>query len=420
MTDAERKEARENRRERLGPTPLPMHLGLQSLGWFCSRAALPFLKSGSLPWRPELRAEAERLARDLEGVDLHEFARAVDAEAVHRMGDFMDAVRAYQHFSVVRDMPDPPVVWESGSARLLDYGAEAGSDGLNGVPVLVTPSLINRSYIMDLTPKRSLMRYLARHGARPLMLDWGTPGKEELGYSLSDYIGGLLEDALDHSVKMTGGPVGVLGYCMGGMLALALAHRRPEQVSHLALLATPWNFHAGDPAGVRVLSAMAPQIEMSLKLLGALPVEMMQMMFASLDPYLAARKFRRFARWDADTERARNFVSLEDWLNDGVPLAGPVAKELLVDWYVENAPYNGTWEVCGRPVLPEEVEAKTLMVIPEQDYIVPPASSEPLARRLPKAESWRLSAGHIGMVAGGRAVNTLYAPLSEWLGGGFH
>lgn len=403
---------------RAGPAPLTLHMGLQMLVWTLSRAGLPLLRSGSLPWRPNLKDAAAALRSDLEGVDLEAFGRAVDAEAIRRISGFASAVRKYHLHPARRDLEDPPVVWERGSARLLDYGSSGGED--TAMPLLVVPSLINRFYVMDLIRGRSLIRHLAGSGIRPFVLDWGSPAGRERTFSLSDYICRYLEDALAHVVATTVRPVAVMGYCMGGLLALALAERRPEAVSSLALLATPWDFHAGDQGSARLVKAMAPQFGLLLDLLGILPVNVLQAMFMSIDPYLAERKFRRFAALEAGSERARNFVALEDWLNDGVPLAAPVARELLFDWYGDNATARGAWKVADRPVRPAEVRAPTLVVIPEQDTIVPPESSAPLAGLVPRAERWSLAAGHIGMVAGGRAERTLYAPLAGWLKSTLH
>ena len=112
--------------------------------------------------------------------------------------------------------------------------------------VLFVPSLVNRAYVLDLTPERSLMRWLPGQGFRTLLLDWGWPGEAERHFTLTDYVAGRLERAL----MAAPGPVVLAGYCMGGLLALAAALRRPDRVRALALLATPWDFHAG-PDGPR-------------------------------------------------------------------------------------------------------------------------------------------------------------------------
>ena len=94
-----------------------------------------------------------------------------------------------------------------------------------------------------------MLRFLAGAGLRPLLLDWGWPGEVERGFTLTDYMAGRLERAL----VAVGAPVVLAGYCMGGLLAMAAAQRRPEQVRALALLATPWDFHAADRAGAERL-----------------------------------------------------------------------------------------------------------------------------------------------------------------------
>ncbi len=387
---------------------------MQTLTWTSSRAALPALSNGSLDWRPNLRSRAAELGRNLASVNPDAFAAAVDAEIAARLEAFAGGVRAYRRHPHRRTLQDPPVVWREGTTRLLDYGA-THSSAKNGAPLLVVPSLINRAYILDLSERRSLLRYLAKQGFRPFLLDWGAPGSDEMGFDLSDYIAGRGEAALARVAELSGGPAGVIGFCMGGNLVLPLAQRRPELVRALVLMATPWDFSAMDQAKTASIPAMRPQLDGVLDAAGALPVDMLQAMFASLDPFYAIRKFRRFATLDPMSRKARDFVALEDWLNDGVPLVAGVARECLFGWYAENTPERGSWKIRGRPVIPEEVETETLLVVPELDYIVPPATALPLADHLPRADCRVLKAGHIGMVAGGRAVTLLYAPLVRWL-----
>jgi poly(3-hydroxyalkanoate) synthetase len=196
---------------------------------------------------------------------------------------------------------------------------------------------------------------------------------------------------------------------------LALAVRKPVQVAALALLATPWDFHAAMIGPVRMLKAMAPGLNLMINQLGQLPIDVIQALFASLTPYSTATKFNRFAGLDPTSDRAQNFVALEDWLNDGVPLTGPVARECLDGWYGDNTPFLGEWRVSGSPVRGGEVRSPTLLVIPEQDHIVPPGSATALAKTIPGALTKSIAAGHIGMMTGSRAKAGLYQPLTKWL-----
>ena len=319
-------------------------------------------------------------------------------------------MRTYRDHPYRRDLVDPPVLWQDGSVRLLDYGPEGGS------PVLFVPSLINRAYILDLSRRRSLLRWMAREtGLRPLLLDWGTPGERERAYDLTAYITGPLEDALDTTCALAGRTAPLVGYCMGGLLTLALAARRPGDVSGLALLATPWHFHTERvvqaEALARAVEAAAPLFDAH----GELPVDVIQSMFTALDPFLVTRKFVKFAGMDPSSQGAEDFVALEDWLNDGIPLSAPVARECLGGWYGRNTPFHGKWSVADRPVDPAAVQTPSLVLVPQQDRIVPPASADALADALPNAERANPPLGHIGMVAASRARNAVWEPLAAWL-----
>ncbi len=402
---------------RLGPRPLALHLSLAVLAWQSSKAALPLLRHDSLPWKGELAKTAAALRSDLDGLADEALNDAVSAEADRRFAALLEGLQAYRAHPYGRDLEDPPEVWREGSSRLLDYGARKGrkAGGTAGTPLLVVPSLINRAYILDLSEETSLLRWLAKRGFRPFLMDWDRPGPDERSFTLTDYVAGRLERALDRVLELCGQPPRLLGYCMGGLLALALAARRGRDVSGLALLATPWDFHAEQAAQARLagasLSALGPVVDA----LGELPVDAIQAFFAGLDPLLVVRKFVAFAGLERDDPKALQFVALEDWLNDGVPLAGPVARECLAGWYGQNTTGRGQWRIAGQPVLPERISPPSLCVLPYHDRIVPPASAEALARALPDCTPCRPSVGHVGMMASGVAKTRVWRPLAAWL-----
>ncbi len=312
-------------------------------------------------------------------------------------------IAAYRRHPYHRTLADPPTLWAEGGSRLLDYGGD-------GPLLLVVPSLVNRAYILDLAPERSMLRFWAASGVRPVLLDWGWPGATERGFTLTDYVAGRLERAL----AALPGPASLVGYCMGGLLALAAALRRPDLVRGLALLATPWDFHAAAPEAARMASLAALQLAPALAA-GSLPVDVVQGLFAAQGASDVASRYRAFPQLDPAGERARLFVALEDWLSDGVPLAGPVAAECIGGWYGENTPATGQWRIDGAVMDPAALRMPALVALPARDRIVPPASAEPLARLIPGAASLRPKGGHVGMVAGEQARAGLWQPALDWL-----
>jgi len=398
---------------RLGPRPLPLHLMSAMTVWLSSRAVSPASMSDWLPSKPgpvrELTTGVRELAAQLAAVAPEAFATALDRELRGRADLFLRGLETYRHHPYRRALADPPVIWSQGTTRLLDF-APAG-----GIPVLVVPSLINRSYILDLSTERSLLRYLAAQGLRPLLVDWDRPGAVERGFTLTDYIAGRLDAAFEAASTAAGSPLAVLGYCMGGLLALALAQRRKREVASLGLLATPWDFHAEQIEQARVLGGLADVLDPAFATIGELPVDFLQALFLGLDPLLALRKFSRFAQLDPTGVEAREFVAVEDWLNDGVPLALPVARETLGQWYGANEPARDAWRVAGTAIAPARFDRPALVVLPARDRIVPPASAVALAVALPQATRLEPPLGHIGMIVGGSAEVSVWRPLAAWL-----
>jgi len=181
------------------------------------------------------------------------------------------------------------------------------------------------------------------------------------------------------------------------------------------LLATPWDFHAGGAEQAAGPATAMRLFEPLLATLGELPTDLIQYLFCALDPFLGVRKFTAFAGLDPRSAAARRFVALEDWLNDGVPLAAPVARACAFEWYGENRPARGEWRVGGAPVRPEAWTGPAYVVIPAADRIVPPASAMALAQALPNAAVQRPRAGHIGMIAGRGVTRSIWTPLANWL-----
>ena len=375
-----------------------------------SWAVLPSWRSGSFAWKPHLAPEAERLAQEIDTVGDETFKNALTAESRRRVDAFLDGVEAYRRHPYRRAVPDAPEIWREGTTRLLDFR----TDGTDGPPVLVVPSLINRSYILDLSPRRSLMRSLAARGLRPFLVDWGAPGAEERDFGLDAYVAGRLSRILDVVVGEAGRPA-VVGYCMGGLVALGLGLLRLDAVRGVGLLATPWDFHQPNDHQGRMVAALRPALEATLEAFGELPLDALQAMFATVDPGGIERKFRTFGQLKMTGAKARDFVALEDWLNDGVPLTARVARQTLFDWYVDNLPARDAWRLGGQTISPGRLLRPALLMVPSRDRIVPPASAMALAKKLADCRVKVVDSGHIGMVSGARAGTDVYAVLAKWL-----
>ncbi len=395
---------------RTGPRPLALHLATSASVWMSSLAALGPARSGLISWSKNLPAKQREslgpIQTAIAAADAEGLAREVTAEATRRLSEFVAGIRAYRDHPYRRPATQAGPIWQDGSSRLLDYGG-------TGRPLLLVPSLINRAEILDLRPGASFCAWLRDHGHRPLLLDWGAPGEAETNFNLDTYINRRLGVALDAANRLADGSVPMVGYCMGGLLALASEFANSGKVSSLALLATPWDFHA-DRSGQTGMLATAAALP-SAPDTPPLPVDLIQALFASLQPNLIQAKFRRFATMDPAAPETEAFVALEDWLNDGVALAAPAARDCLIGWYRNNTPAEGRWMVNDVPIDPGKLTCPAFVALSTRDRIVPPASASALAQALPDPTVIEPRTGHIGMMVGSRAESALWWPLAEWL-----
>jgi polyhydroxyalkanoate synthase len=321
--------------------------------------------------------------------------RSETAASPERRARALAGLAAYQRAPRGAASPRPAALHRVGRARLIDYGGA-------GRPVVFVPSLINPPFILDLAEDRSLLRWLATQGVRPLLVDWGTPSPEERDLDITGHVERLLLPLLD---ALDAPPV-LAGYCLGGTMALAAASVRP--VAGLALLAAPWRFAGFGEEARADIAGLWAAAEPSCRALGLVPMEVLQSGFWKLDPARTIAKYEAFGALDPDSPAARSFVALEDWANAGAPLSYAAGAQLF-DFVTNDVPGRGGWSVAGRTIDPAMLACPAVDFVSTSDRIVPAASATRLA------DTRRLSAGHVGMIVGGRARLQLWEPLAEWL-----
>jgi polyhydroxyalkanoate synthase len=296
-------------------------------------------------------------------------------------------LRAYEQAPRRQRPPPKPEIVRVRGATLRDHGG-------SGPPALLVPSLINPPRILDLDGEVSLTQAIARAGRRALLLDWGK-ADERSGLSVAGHIEELLLPLLGE----LGQPVALIGYCLGGTMAIAAAG--PAQVERVATIAAPWNFSGYPESSKAALADMWRHSEGAAKQLGALPMEVLQAAFWSLDPERTVRKFAEFGTLDPVSADARRFVELEEWANEGEPLPYPAAKELIEDLFGRDLPGSGQW------IASDQLDIPTLHLTADHDRIAPSATA-------PAGEKVAIPSGHVGMIVGSARAR-LHEALAAFL-----
>src|SRR5438270_3171292 len=306
--------------------------------------------------------------------------------------DALAGLRAYERAPRRQRPPPKPETARVRGAALRDHGGEGP------VGVLV-PSLINPPRILDLDEQISWTAAIAGMGRRTLLLDWG---KADQRSELS--VTGHIEQLLLPLLRNVAEPVALIGYCLGGTMAIAAANL--IEVERVATLAAPWNFTRYPESSQKALQDTWRHSRAAAQALGALPMEVLQAAFWSLDPERTVRKFAEFGRLEPGSPDALRFIELEEWANEGEPLPYPAAKELVEDLFDQDLPGMGSWQVGGRTVS-DALGVPAVHLTAERDLIAPPQTAA-------TGEIVAIPSGHVGMIVGASRAK-LHEELAAFL-----
>ncbi|SEJ42642.1 polyhydroxyalkanoate synthase [Sphingobium sp. AP50] len=265
------------------------------------------------------------------------------------------------------------------------------------------PSLINPPQVLDLSGSRSMLRHMAAAGHEAYLVDWGAPSAQDAALGLDGHI---MDRLLPMLAALPRPPI-LVGYCLGGTLALGAAAM--QRFPAVATIAAPWRFDAFPAADLDLIANMWGNAKTMCERIGYVPMEVLQSGFWAMDPARTIAKYAAFADAPAGSDAERAFLAVEDWANGGAPLSFAAGRDLFESLYAGNASGAGRWRIGGRAVDIAALDCPTLSIVSTSDRIVPALAGPRLS------EEHSLHLGHVGMVVGGRAREILWEPLSDWI-----
>ncbi len=306
------------------------------------------------------------------------------------------------------------VVYEENKLELHRYEPD---EKRHETPVCLVYALVNRPYILDLQPDRSVIGQLLDAGFVVYLVDWGEPSMLDTSLGLEDYVCRYLDNCVRAICERNeGDQVHLLGYCMGGSLALMYTSLFQDRVRTLSLMATPIVFDGTGGLLERWATFYDPSTLAATY--GNVPAELLASQFAMMEPVdnLLTKYIQFFEKLD-DEAFVEMFARMERWTWDGVDVAGRVFAEFVDDVYRNNQLIDGRISLCGETVTPADIDVPLLQIVGQYDHIVPPESSTVL-NEVVGSEDERLvefPAGHIGISVSGRAHEELWPDVCSWL-----
>jgi polyhydroxyalkanoate synthase len=320
--------------------------------------------------------------------------------------------------SLTKGFSPSEIVYRENQIRLLRYESE--KPPRYRTPLIFVFALVNRSYILDLKQGKSVVEHFVKRGFDVYLLDWGVPTDADRFRTLEDYVLGYMPNVVDYVRETTDSDkVSILGYCMGGTMSSMFTALYPERVANLILLAAGIDFSTREGLLNLWTDERGFDVDKFVDIYGNCPAEFLQASFQMLKPVqnLIQKPLNFLERLD-DPKFVEDFLAMEMWLNDNIPVPGEVFRKFVKDLYQQNLLTRGRLWLGNKRVDLSRITCPVLNLMAKNDDLVPPSQSLPFNDLVGSQDRKAIvfPAGHIGLAVGSKAQRDLWPQVCDWLG----
>ena len=330
----------------------------------------------------------EVIQRTLEegGANLQRGVKSAIEDAQRKSaGELPEGTEDYQ---VGKDVACSPgkVVFRNRLAELIQYSPT--TDEVLKQPMLIVPPWIMKYYVLDLSPKNSMVKYLVEQGHTVFMLSWKNPDSDDRDLDLNDYLKLGIMDCLDAvNAIVPGEKVNGVGYCAGGtLLAMAAATMARDGDDRWNTITTfTAQTDCADPGEIKVFLNDS-QLSIMKELMrrdGYMDGSAFSGAFNALNPNALI--------WQPFVERyllgeERKLIDLMAWNTDVTRVPYKTHYTWLKEIFLENALAEDQYRVGGEPIHLSDIRVPMCFVATTTDHVAPWKSVYKIHRLAPNAE----------------------------------
>lgn len=314
------------------------------------------------------------------------------------------------------DQTEKEEVLRIGKMRLYHYKPVVTARKLSKVPTLITYALVNRQYMMDIQPDRSVIKSFLEGGMDVYVIDWGYPTGEDMYMTMDDYINWYMNDCVDFIRKSRKvDKINLLGVCQGGTFSTIYTALNPDKIKNLITMVVPIDFSTNDALLFHWSKYM--NIDSLVDAYGVIPGDVMNFSYLILKPLeLTMNKYIGMVDKMDNPEYMTNFMRMEKWVFDSPDQAGETIRQFIKDLYQGNKLIKNELVLGGKTVDLKNITMPLLCVCAEYDHLVPLSASRPLLDAVGSKDTQFLSfkTGHIGMYVSSQSQKSIAPQIVEW------
>jgi polyhydroxyalkanoate synthase len=298
---------------------------------------------------------------------------------VHNLAEDMRRKRSgempqgLEDFVVGKDIGITPgkVVYQNRLFELIQYKPQ--TEEVAAEPVLIVPAWIMKYYILDLSPRNSLVRYLVSQGKTVFIMSWKNPDETDRDLGMREYLHDGVMTAIDAvSSIVAKRKIHAVGYCLGGTLlsiaAAYMAREGDDRLKTMTMFAAQIDFREAGEITTMLGEGTFTFLEALMRKQGYLAMENMTGAFAALrvsdlvyDPMMQ--------RYLLGKDRSLN--DLMAWNEDGTRMPYKMHTEYLRNCYMENNLAEARYEVEGKPVCVGDIQVPAFILGTATDHVAP-------------------------------------------------